>query len=252
MLRARFMQSIMRIAANTREVEMKATWLALGLTAMCTVLTGPVAAQGGGASELQPQALQQAANLADKLQDDIAAGRWDVAQQKLSALQRLVPRLDSLEEALEAQGHVEERDAGPEVGVFVDSLANRLEAQRRLPALVSANAVARALLPLIGAFSTPAQLAVARLDVAGRDLQYDAERGSWDEAAAVLKEIREAYATVQPHLVKDAPDLNATVQRRLANLADALEAHLHVRAHALAGEFIQDVDLIHSTYRADR
>ncbi len=229
---------------------MKGTRLAVAVGAMCAALTGSLDAQT--AADRAPQPLQQAAAIAASVQDDIAAGRWDAAQQKLYALQRLTPGLDSLEEALEAKGLITDRDTGPELRVFVDSLANRLEDQRRLLSQVSANAVSRALLPLIAAFSTPAQVAVAHLDVAGRDLQYGAERGAWNIANEALEEIRAAYATVQPQLVKDAPNLNATVERRLANLAQALQGHLHIRVHSLAGEFLQDVDLIHNTFAAVR
>jgi hypothetical protein len=230
---------------------MKATRLALSVSAMCVALTGSLTAQGSNPPPQPPQALQQAGSLTDNLQDDIAAGRWNAAQEKLVALQRLIPGLDSLEEAAEAQGRMADRDAGPELPAFIDTLANRLQDQRRLPAQVSANAVKRALLPLLAAYTDPGQLAVARLDVAGRDLQYASERGLWNVAAKALEEIRTTYAAVQPRLVQDAPNLDATVVRRLSNLAGALQAHLHVRAHSLAGEFLQDVDLIHTTFRVD-
>ncbi|MEJ2185815.1 MAG: hypothetical protein P8Z36_07725 [Gemmatimonadota bacterium] len=230
---------------------MRATRLAVGVCATCMALAGPLGAQAGRAVSPPPQSLQHAGSLTTGLQDDIAAGRWDVAQHKLYALQRLIPRLDSLEEALEADGRMEDREDRPELGALVDSLANRLEDQRRVPALASANTVGRALLPLLAAFSTAPQLAVAELDVAGRDLQYAVDRGAWNAADHALEEIRQAYATVQPLLVQNAPNLNATVERRLTDLAGALQAHLHVRTHSLAGEFLQDVDLIHSTFTTD-
>ncbi|MEJ2216707.1 MAG: hypothetical protein P8099_08830 [Gemmatimonadota bacterium] len=231
---------------------MKATRLAIGVTVMCAALAESLPAQAVTGSSAQAAAvLHQAGNITDKLQDDIAAGRWDAAQKKLFAFQRMVPTLDSLEQVAEAGGRFNHRDEGPEFPVFIDSLANRLEDQRRLPALTSANAVGRALLPLVAAFSTPAQLAVAHLDVAARDLRYTAEQGSWAAARSALREIRETYAAVQPQLVQHAPNLNATIERRLADLAGALQSHLHVRARALAGEFLEDVDLIQSTFTDD-
>jgi len=239
---------------------MKPRRVALGVTLWCTALAGSLPAQtalrtspaAAPDTGVAPAALLRAGSLADNLQDDIAASRWELAQEKLFALQRLQPVLDSLEETLEARGVLTDRDAGPELSACLGTLADRLESHRRLPAQGSANAVGRALLPLLAAFAPPARVALARLDVAGRDLDYAAERGSWDAARDALKEIRGAYATVQPDVVRQAPDLDATIQRRLSNLAGALDAHQHVRAHSLAGEFLEDVDLIQSTHAVDR
>lgn len=231
---------------------MKATRLTVVLTVMSAVLVGSLAGQAAtAASSHAATILHEAGGITNKLQDDVAAGRWDAARNKLLALQRLVPKLDSLDEAADG-GLFEDRETGPELPMLIDSLAGRLEDGRRLPALASANAVGRALLPLVAAFSTPARLAVAHLDVAARDLQYSAERGSWDKARDALQEIRKTYDILQPQLVQRAPNLNATIERRLADLSGALQGHLHVRAHKLAGEFLEDVDLIQSTFTDDR
>ncbi len=186
-----------------------------------------------------PAAMEQAEGLAEDAQDDIPAGRWSAAGSKVSQLQGLRSQLTS---AGAATGDVDAFASA------VDSLASAIGRRARFPALTAANRVSRLLNGMMASYPTKVPIAVAYMDVAGRDVLYHAQQGQWTAANDAVSEVRHNYTSVADHVKAADAQLDSTVIGELDRMQRAIASKDASTATSLANRLLEDVDRIEKTY----
>ncbi|HEV7586763.1 MAG TPA: hypothetical protein VGO40_01440, partial [Longimicrobium sp.] len=197
---------------------------------------GPAAA---AATAGAPLALAEAEALAEDVQTDLSAGAWPAAQAKARGLA-------ASQQKLAALGTAPEKLAP--IGDALDSLNAAIARQSRPDALTAANRISRGLNVVMAAYPSKVPIAVAEMDVAGRDALYAAEQGRWDAAAAAVTECRHTYAAVQNHVKGRDPGLDRKISGELGQMEQAVALRDGRRLATLSQALLDDVDKVELTY----
>lgn len=191
------------------------------------------------AVRLRPDVLSRAESASEDVQDDISAGDWAAALVRVDTLRSLQSRLATL------------RSAPGNIGTYasaLDSLRSAVSRRSTDAALNAANRISRAVTGMMAGYSATVPIAVAYMDVAGRDALYGATQGRWSEADSAAGELHQRYSTVQAHVQRADTALDRRVSGEIRQLRDAIRARNAGPARALATSLLKDVDEIEKTY----
>ncbi len=186
-----------------------------------------------------PDVLSKAESAAEDIQDDIAGGSWSAASGKVDTLANLQSRIAATGPAQN------DLDA---YATALDTLRAAVQQQRRNQALTSANRMSRALNGMMEAYPTRVPIDVAYMDVAGRDVIYDAQEGQWSQADSAVSELRQRYSAVKSHVTLADASLDQRITGEISRLQSAVSAHNLGPAKSVATAILDDVDRIEQTY----
>jgi hypothetical protein len=186
-----------------------------------------------------PPSVEQAEALAEDVQTDLAQNAWPAAEKKLRELRSLGEKLDSAGVPQPKQSAYRRA---------VDSLGAAITRRGQSDALTAGNYVSRIVTGIMADYPAKVPVAVAYMDVAGRDVLYAAQQRRWSGAAGALAEVGTSYAAVQAHVRARDPALDQRVTSEIAQLQRAVVSRARDRATSLAQALLEDVDRIELTF----
>jgi len=186
-----------------------------------------------------PHPVEQAEALAEDIQADIDQGAWPAATSKLDSLRTLADRLAA------AGVSGTQRSA---YGSALDTLNAVVVVKSKDYALVAANRVSRIVTTMMADYASRVPVAVAYMDVAGRDALYGARLDRWSDVSDAALEVGRNYASVEAHVQARDSVLGRRVASEIKQLQDAVSAKSKTGAAGSAEAILNDVDRIEQTY----
>jgi hypothetical protein len=183
--------------------------------------------------------LEQAEALAEDVQTDLEQNAWPAAEARLRELQRVGDQLTGA-------------DANPPMRTAyrqaVDSLHATITRRSRYDALTAGNRVSRIVTGMMATHPTKVPIAVAYMDVAGRDVLYAVQQDRWKSAAGPVRELAVRYSEVQAGVKASNPALDQRVTEEIAQLQRAVSTRTRRGASSLAQALLENVDRIEQVY----